>query len=596
MSSGRTSDFIKSEEPRKRQKCEGFEVVILSASRWARISWRWARIAVVGPGGFHAGRDLGGARRDISLMWHPNTIKGTQFSRVRSSWQLRPGEAFLHLLELVLDSGSSPFLLLESLLHHFHSIAFDAMIEETRLGNRVDGTWTTQAYINIVQNLHSCGYVAVSKSNVKNRQKVLKDRWHEVHDLSIGLSGFAWNNISMRFEAEDEVWDDLIQWRVNNIRHYDLMVELWAADRAIGSGVDLNQNMEYIPKEPIYRGYTDPTSSSPHPSVDEYSPGQTQFVPSVLSGGTLSSRGFKRKAPMVDLIDAQFDKLATSLDGFINVLGSTNVHFEKISDAVVCKVDAMENRNEILRSQTEILCRIRHSHTQRATYMTLATYVKPSVAKQLDQCRFFSSNHEMEHYVADFYTRNIVEPFYPDLIKVFYSNLKIFGNGYLLSELNVANMKYEGQKLSYANIPDDFPYDRKMTLATMRLNIFNVNAVWQHDVGNDEDEDQAHHHENHVQPPPHLSNPNMMTQMWEGVQDLQHKMQGMKQMQVQIQRIENNLANLSFDTNRQFAHLNQNIRWILESLMNWKKELLNQQDYVQFVNDKYRSWSVEIRC
>ncbi|KOM51957.1 hypothetical protein LR48_Vigan09g061600 [Vigna angularis] len=156
------------------------------------------------------------------------------------------------------------------------------MIEESRLGNRVDGSWTSEAYSNIVDHLHSFG-----------------------------------------------------------IKHYDLMMDLWAADRATGSGVrtarqasrqrvgprvqlDLNQNMEYISKEPIYPGYRDPTPPSPPPSVDEYSLGQTQFVPFVPSGGTSSSRGSKRKAPMVDVIDARFDKLTTSLDGFTNVLGFTN--------------------------------------------------------------------------------------------------------------------------------------------------------------------------------------------------------------------------------------------------------------------------------
>ncbi|KOM25167.1 hypothetical protein LR48_Vigan50s008700 [Vigna angularis] len=185
--------------------------------------------------------------------------------------------------------------------------------------------------------------------------------------------GFAWNAVIMRFEAEDEVWADLIQsrptatkWRVNSIRHYDLMVDLWAADRATGSGVwtarqarrqrvgprvqvDLNQNMDYIPEEPNYHEYRDPTPPSPPPSVDEYSPGQTQSVPFVPSGGTSSSRGSKRKAPMVDAIDSQFDKLKTSLDGFTDVLGSTNVHFGVISDAAVRQVSAMEDRNQILR-------------------------------------------------------------------------------------------------------------------------------------------------------------------------------------------------------------------------------------------------------
>ena len=45
---------------------------------------------------------------------------------------------------------------------------------------------------------------------MKNRQKVLKERWRDVHDLFSSLSGFAWNSLSMRFEAEDEVWSDLI--------------------------------------------------------------------------------------------------------------------------------------------------------------------------------------------------------------------------------------------------------------------------------------------------------------------------------------------------------------------------------------------------
>ncbi|BAT81684.1 hypothetical protein VIGAN_03147300 [Vigna angularis var. angularis] len=108
-----------------------------------------------------------------------------------------------------------------------------SMIEESRLSNRVDRSWTSQAYSNIVDHLHSCGYVALTKNNVKNRQKVLKDKWREVHDLFAGLSGFAWNAVNMTFEAEAEVWEDLIQsrptvakWRVNSIRHYDLMVEL----------------------------------------------------------------------------------------------------------------------------------------------------------------------------------------------------------------------------------------------------------------------------------------------------------------------------------------------------------------------------------
>ncbi|WVZ15112.1 hypothetical protein V8G54_012678 [Vigna mungo] len=99
-----------------------------------------------------------------------------------------------------------------------------------------------------------------------------------------------------------------------------------------------------------------------------------------------------------------------------------------------------------------------------------------------------------------------------------------------------------------------------------RLNIVNVNGVWQHDDGDDEEEEQPQQHHNPVQPPPEYSNPNMMNQIWEGVQDLQQRMQGMEQMQGRVQRIEDNLANLSLDMNRQFAHLNQNVNLILHNL------------------------------
>jgi len=39
----------------------------------------------------------------------------------------------------------------------------------------------------------------------------LKDIWHDVHDLFSGLSGFSWNESTKVFDANDEVWVDLIK-------------------------------------------------------------------------------------------------------------------------------------------------------------------------------------------------------------------------------------------------------------------------------------------------------------------------------------------------------------------------------------------------
>ena len=86
-----------------------------------------------------------------------------------------------------------------------------AMIDEAHIGNQVDGSWTTQAYNNIVTALRQLGWVGITKNNVKNRQKALKDIWHDVHDLFSILSGFAWNESTKVFDVEDEVWVDLIK-------------------------------------------------------------------------------------------------------------------------------------------------------------------------------------------------------------------------------------------------------------------------------------------------------------------------------------------------------------------------------------------------
>jgi len=136
-----------------------------------------------------------------------------------------------------------------------------------------------------------------------------------------------------------------------------------------------------------------------------------------------------------------------------------------------------------------------------------------TVVDVLDQRRFFSDLHQMEHYAHEFYIRRIVDPkimdydsfttsglyfhhhlvfqglvdfvamdrpFYPDLIKVFYSNLRISANGYLQSEVNkkriklkpddwynIAHLKYEDRKISFTDIPEDIHFDRDMALASM---------------------------------------------------------------------------------------------------------------------------------
>ena len=140
-------------------------------------------------------------------------------------------------------------------------------------------------------------------------------------------------NISVFLFINEQAKPSTAKWRVNPIRHYKLMEDLWGLDRATDhSGrttlqsssrtqshhfnVDLNDhNMEEVPEEPVLDVIQFETPRSVDPNVDSYNPGPNLTPPLVSpqpsqpSGGTSSSRGSKRKTPMVDIIDLQLERL-----------------------------------------------------------------------------------------------------------------------------------------------------------------------------------------------------------------------------------------------------------------------------------------------
>lgn len=78
----------------------------------------------------------------------------------------------------------------------------DAMIEEARLGNRVDRTWTSQAYTNIVQSLRNAGVGDVSKNHVKNRLKTLKEKCLKIVEVD-GVWQYA-NGGNNEIDGQDQ--------------------------------------------------------------------------------------------------------------------------------------------------------------------------------------------------------------------------------------------------------------------------------------------------------------------------------------------------------------------------------------------------------
>ncbi|KAK4285694.1 hypothetical protein QN277_002357 [Acacia crassicarpa] len=114
----------------------------------------------------------------------------------------------------------------------------EALLEEMMNGNRPDGTFSTFAYGNMVQTLNNRFGSHITKQHLKNRKKTLSQRFAELYDLFNGLSGFSWSPLTKLFEADNQVWDDLIKrkpnarkWKNTPVLHYDKLYELFSADK-----------------------------------------------------------------------------------------------------------------------------------------------------------------------------------------------------------------------------------------------------------------------------------------------------------------------------------------------------------------------------
>ena len=66
---------------------------------------------------------------------------------------------------------------------HMDYAFLQAMIKEQNDGNRIDGTFTPQAYTNMVEELSKVFEMDITKDHLKNRLKTVKEhfaKWHNV--------------------------------------------------------------------------------------------------------------------------------------------------------------------------------------------------------------------------------------------------------------------------------------------------------------------------------------------------------------------------------------------------------------------------------
>lgn len=91
-------------------------------------------------------------------------------------------------------------------------ILIDALLHQVTKGNRANNQFTSIGFDEVVHEVCTKTRMdSIDKDKVKNSIKTLKRSFVEAHDLFRDLRGFEWNPITKLFEADNEMWNDLIK-------------------------------------------------------------------------------------------------------------------------------------------------------------------------------------------------------------------------------------------------------------------------------------------------------------------------------------------------------------------------------------------------
>ncbi|KAJ9552825.1 hypothetical protein OSB04_016870 [Centaurea solstitialis] len=212
-----------------------------------------------------------------------------------------------------------------------------AMLKEQDKGNRVDGTFTSQAYANMVDGLSKTLNKDFNKKHLKNRLKTLKDHFSQCYDVfrGVSLSGFAWNPETKLFEAEEEVWEALIaekpdaaKWKRKKISNYDEMATGGAAETAKERRNRMNANKQI--RETIDE--IDLMVSNDEISLENFNNSDDIQITSPMPASQMNqpnvttSKSKKRKADEEDVTTVM---IMTSIDNVANAIRESSKVFER---------------------------------------------------------------------------------------------------------------------------------------------------------------------------------------------------------------------------------------------------------------------------
>ncbi|KAJ7970757.1 Myb/SANT-like domain-containing protein [Quillaja saponaria] len=222
-------------------------------------------------------------------------------------------------------------------------LLLEVLKEQKIKGQKDDRNFSQEAYRAAVQAVNTEFKMDIDAKKVVNRLKTLKTQMGVAVD-TLNKSGFSWNDITKRIEAEPQVWDgiekvndDVKLIRSRELRNLELMRDIFEKDRATGLGAtSAKERVKRWEKETMEMSIEDidqmQTSNEVHLEgidiFDNFAPSSTGYHAPTSSTQSMSKssskRGIKRKAAVIDLINEGITEVKDAMKDIALAISNTS--------------------------------------------------------------------------------------------------------------------------------------------------------------------------------------------------------------------------------------------------------------------------------
>ncbi|KAF8775661.1 hypothetical protein HU200_004443 [Digitaria exilis] len=197
----------------------------------------------------------------------------------------------------------------------------DSLLHQQSIGNRGESRFFSTAYDSIVTGIGERFGVVIDRNNIKNRLKYIKESFYECRNLLGEDTRIKWCPESKRFNADPNVWRELIQrkpeakkWMTKTIEHYDRLMELFGKDREKCLGVESSKD---TPKKKARR--EPPKERLQHTPLDDHELSVAESLDKMVNKSKILDEAIKN-------VEADLSDLCRTENGIVSIPVRANAY------------------------------------------------------------------------------------------------------------------------------------------------------------------------------------------------------------------------------------------------------------------------------